>query len=209
MEEYLDEREQWERVLAWLREQGPWAVATVAVVGLGFAGWRYWQARQERYALTAEARYEDVLNAFSHDDLAGGLRLADGLVKDDPSTPYAEQADLAAARIAVEKGQLDQAASRLSHVLVSSRDPELKLIARLRLARVQLAQGQADEALKTLNIADQGAFAARFAEVRGDTLLAKGDRDGALKAYQAARAGADDTLDTGLLDLKIDDLAHS
>ena len=32
MDEYLNEKEQWERVLAWLREQGPWMLAGVAVV---------------------------------------------------------------------------------------------------------------------------------------------------------------------------------
>ena len=40
-------------------------------------------------------------------------------------------------------------------------------------------------ALATLKgAADPGAYAPRFAEVRGDALLAKNDRDGALKAYQ-------------------------
>ena len=34
-------------------------------------------------------------------------------------------------------------------------------------------------------------------EVRGDALLAKGDRDGALKAYREARGSGADTLDAG------------
>ena len=47
MEEYLNEKEQWERVRAWLREQGPWIVAGVAVAAAVFGGWRYWQTRTE------------------------------------------------------------------------------------------------------------------------------------------------------------------
>ena len=94
-------------------------------------------------------------------------------------------------------------------MLSATRDAELALIARLRLARVQLAQGKADDALKTLDAAKPGAFAARYAEVRGDALLAKGDRAGALKAYREARGGAASTLDSGLLDLKIGELARS
>ncbi len=62
--------------------------------------------------------------------------------------------------------------------------------------------------MKTLDEVNPGAFAARFAQARGDILMSKGDRDGALKAYQAARDGGD-TVDGGLLDLKIDELAHS
>ena len=94
-------------------------------------------------------------------------------------------------------------------MLASSSDPELALVARLRLARVQLAQGNADQALKTLDAVKPGAFAARYAQVRGDVLLAKGDRDGALKAYREARSSADATIDVGLLDLKIGELARS
>ena len=209
MEEYLSEKEQWERVLAWLREQGPWMVAAVAVVALGTSGWRYWQAHGEQRDLQAAARYDQVLAAFSRNDIAGGLKLADALVADFPSTPYADQVDLAAARIQVENKDLDRAAARLAHVLSSTKDAELALITRLRLARVQLAQGKADLALSTLNAVDAGAFSARYAEARGDALLAKGDRDGALKQYRSARSSGGDTLDTGLLDLKIGELARS
>ena len=95
-----------------------------------------------------------------------------------------------------------------------TRDPQLALLARLRLARVQVDAGKADDALKTLSV-EAGAFDPRYAEVRGDALLAKGDRNGALEQYRTARAagatgaaGAD-TVDADLLDLKIRELAKS
>jgi predicted negative regulator of RcsB-dependent stress response len=209
VEDYLNEREQWERVKAWVREQGPWVLVSVAIVALGLTGWRYYQSRIEQRDLTAAARYSQVLTSFSNNDMAGGLLITDQLIKDYPASPYADQADLAAARVAVEVGKLDEAASRLQHVLNATKDRQLKYVARLRLARVQLAQGQPDAALRTLSTADPGAFAARYDEVRGDALLAKGDRAGALKAYQQARSLAGNTLDTGLLDLKISELARS
>lgn len=209
MEEYLNEKEQWERVLAWLREQGPSILAGVAVAAAVFGGWRYWQNRVQQRNLAAATHYEQVIDAFSRNDVNGGFRLADDLVKTFPHTAYADQANLAVARIQVENKQLDQAAARLKQVLDSTGDVELALIARLRLARVQLAQGKADDALKTLDAAKPGAFAARYAEVRGDALLSKGDRDGALKAYREARGSGASTLDTALLDLKIGELARS
>jgi predicted negative regulator of RcsB-dependent stress response len=209
VEEYLNEREQWERVLAWLREQGPWMLAGVAVALAVFGGWRYWQNRMQQRDLAAASGYEQVIDAFSRNDVSGGLQLADGLGKAFPGTAYADQANLAVARIQVENKQLEQAAARLQQVLASTKDTELALLVRLRLARVQLAQGKADEALKTLDAAKPGAFAARYAQVRGDALLAKGDRDAALKAYREARGDGASTLDTGLLDLKIGELARS
>ena len=170
MAEYLDENEQWAQVRAWLREQGPWVLGTVLVVLAGFGGWRFWQAHEQRLDIAGEAGYEQVINAFSRNDFAGGTAATDKLVKDYPMTPYADMAELASARVAVEHSQLPQAAQRLAHVLDTTRDPELKLLARLRLARVQLGEGKPDDALKTLAAGDPGAFAARYAEVRGDAL---------------------------------------
>jgi predicted negative regulator of RcsB-dependent stress response len=89
----------------------------------------------------------------------------------------------------------------------NAKDDELKMVARLRLARVQAAQGKYDEALGTLKVENAGEFASRLADTRGDVLLAKGDRTGALKEYLAARSTENNgRLDFELLDLKIRDL---
>ncbi len=209
MEEYLSEKEQWERLLAGLREQAPWMLAAAAIVAAAFGGWHYWQVRVESHSLAAAARYNQALEAFSRNDLTDGMKIADDLVRNFGGTAYGDQADLAAARVQAENQQLDQAAARLTHVLQNTADHGLALIARLRLARVQLAQGKPDEAIKTVDAVEPGAFEARYAELRGDALLAKGDREGALKQYRSARAGGGETVDTGLLNLKINELPHS
>jgi predicted negative regulator of RcsB-dependent stress response len=208
VDEYLDDQEQWRRVVTWLRESGPSMLAAVLIVLLGYGGYRYWQNRKTNLALAAEGRYEQVLAALNAGNLALGSTLADRLIQEYPTTPYADQADLMAARVAVQNNQLADAAKRLRHVLDTTHDAQMQLLVRLRLARVLLGQNQPDEALKLIDVAQTGAFASRYAEVRGDALLAKGDRAGALQAYRSARAGAD-TLDSQLLDLKIEDLARS
>jgi predicted negative regulator of RcsB-dependent stress response len=93
----------------------------------------------------------------------------------------------------------------------SSKDPQLKLVARSRLARVQLAQGNADAAIATLAGAQPGAFGPLFESIRGDALYAKGDRPGALAAWRKAEADAAlftaaPTVDLVALQLKIGDL---
>ncbi len=53
-----------------------------------------------------------------------------------------------------------------------------------------------------------GAFAGRFAEVRGDAYFAKGDKTAALREYRAARAAIGPaSAANDLLDLKINDLS--
>jgi predicted negative regulator of RcsB-dependent stress response len=212
VDEYMNEQEQWDFVRNWLRENGVWLIAGVALAGAGLWGWRSWQAHQEGMLMEANAQYQQVLAAFGKNDMPTATKLADQLQSTHPGTGYAEQAELAVARMQVENNQLPGALDRLQKVQSSTSDPELSMVVRLRIARIQIEQNRIDDALKTLSAVNPGAFAGRFAEVRGDALLAKGDRAGALKAYreaqssQSAQAGA---TAGDLLALKINELTRS
>ncbi|MCW5570548.1 MAG: tetratricopeptide repeat protein [Steroidobacteraceae bacterium] len=204
MDDYLSESEQWEFVKRWMRENAVWIVGGVVLGVLALAGWRIWQERTERLAQEASGRYEQAIEAFGRNDRARGFTLVDELRRDHRNSPYADQADLLAARVQVDTREFDKAAERLKRVMDVSRDAELAIVARGRLARVYLEQDKPDEALALLKSGKDGAFEPRFEEIRGDALLAKGDRSGALTAYRAARAGAaGGAVDAGLLELKI------
>jgi predicted negative regulator of RcsB-dependent stress response len=162
--------------------------------------------------MEANGQYQQVLAAFGKNDLPTVVRLADQLASTHPRTGYAEQAQLAAARMQVENNQLPAALDRLQKVEAGTSDPELALVVRLRIARLQIEQNRIDDALKTLSAVEPGAFAGRFAEVRGDALLAKGDRAGALKAYREAQTSQSAQAGPGagdLLALKINELTRS
>ena len=204
MDDYLSESEQWEFVKRWMRENAVWIVGGVVLGVLALAGWRIWQERTERLAQEASGRYEQAIEAFGRNDRARGFTLVDELRRDHRNSPYADQADLLAARVQVDTREFDKAAERLKRVMDVSRDAELAIVARGRLARVYLEQDKPDEALALLKGGKDGAFEPRFEEIRGDALLAKGDRSGALTAYRAARSGAaGGAVDAGLLELKI------
>jgi predicted negative regulator of RcsB-dependent stress response len=207
VDEYLSEQEQLERLTGWLRANVPWIVIGLAVGGLIVGGWRWWQARVDRTGVQASQGYTQILDAFDHGDRTRGLDLVEQLRHNYPDSPYVDQADLAAARLLLETGQVDRAATYLSAVLAHSHDTQLVQVTRLRLARVQVAQNHPDAALSTLGTTDQGAFEGRFAEVRGDAYFAKGDKTATLREYRAARAAIGPAQAANdLLDLKINDL---
>lgn len=207
MDEYLSEAEQWERFKAWLRSYIPWILGGVVVALAGLAAWNWWQDRQTSFGLEASARYEQMTDALQKNDPTRAKAIAAQLEKEFPSSPYVDQAHLFEARLAVEASDLPKADSLLRGIMDRTKDEQLALVARLRLARIQLAQNKADDALATLNGKPAGAFEARFHEVRGDVLFAKGDKPGALKEYLAALVGADArSVDSGSLQLKINDL---
>jgi predicted negative regulator of RcsB-dependent stress response len=148
-----------------------------------------------------------MVDAFTRNDRTRGMTLVEELNREYDWTPYAALATLIAARVQVDANELDKAAASLKSVMDKAPDDEIRLIARMRLGRVQAAQGKYDDALATLKVAEPGEFATRLADVRGDVLLAKGDRAGALREYQSARAGENNgRIDFELLDLKIRDL---
>jgi predicted negative regulator of RcsB-dependent stress response len=201
------ESEQWERAKAWLKENGLWIITGCAIGLGGLYGWRWYEGRQVTQAQTASARYEEMIEAFSRNDRPRAMTIVEELNRDYDWTPYASLSTLIAARVHVEQNELDKAAAGLKSVMDGAKDEELRMVARLRLARVQLAQSKFDDALATLKVPEEGEFSTRIADVRGDVLLAKGDRAGALREYLAARTGeSKGRVDTELLDLKIRDL---
>jgi predicted negative regulator of RcsB-dependent stress response len=127
-------------------------------------------------------------------------------------TPYAEQATLVLARMDVDGGDFAAAEAKLARVADGSKDPDLRTVARIRLARVQLAQGRYDDALATLDKVAAPSVEARVLELKGDVKLAQGDRAGALEQWQradtalAADPASTGQLDAELLRLKIDEL---
>ena len=204
----LDEREQWELAKQKMRELGPFVIGGVVIGLAGLAGWNWWQDRRATQAETASARYQELVQAFERNDAARGMTLLTDLKDGYGWTPYPALGSLLAARAEVEANELDKAAGSLRFAMENSPDDEVKLIARMRLARVLSAQGKHDDALALLKVEDAGMFAPRLADTRGDVLLAKGDREGALREYLAARAtpGDDGRVDVEMLDLKIRDL---
>jgi len=201
------EAEQLEQAKSWLKANAIWIIAGIAIGAGGLGGWRWYQERREHQAETASARYEELVDAFSRRDNVRGTTLLEELNREYAWTPYASLGTLIAARVQVEANELDKAAASLKSVMDNAKDDELKMVARLRLARVQSALGKHDEALNLLKVDNPGEFAPRLADARGDVLLAKGDRDGALREYTAARAsGNDGRIDVDMLDLKIRDL---
>jgi len=201
------EAEQWERAKQWARTNGIWIVAGIALGAGALGGWNWYKDRRVAQAETASARYEEMIEAFTRNDRTRGMTLVEDLNREYAWTPYAPLARLMAARYEVEANELDKAVVSLKSVMDGAPDDELRLVARTRLARVQAAQGKYDEALATLKVEQPGEFAPRLADARGDVLLAKGDRAGALREYLAARSGnTDGRIDTELLDLKIRDL---
>lgn len=206
VDEYSSEQEQVEAIQKWLKTHGPSIVIGIAVGLAAIGGWRFWNSYQAGQAEQASAFFDKLSVALEDDDLATAAGQAEVLRQDYGDSAYAALASLLLAKQAVAGGDNATAAEELRWIVDNATQPELVSIARLRLARVLLAEQQPDQARAQLNQVDHPAYRAEIDELSGDIYLAAGQPEQARTAYQAAQTAAGPMAASGLLQLKLDNL---
>lgn len=183
-------------------------VALALVVVFGWQGWQRYQANQSQGAsLVYQQLLEAALEPSGKPDAGKVAELANKLKGDFAGTHYAQYGSLFVAKVAVEAGKLDDAASELQAIVDKPADDNLAELARQRLARVLAAQDKAEAALKLLDAKVAPAFAASREELKGDLLVQLGRNDEAHAAYEKAKAALSEDAAVGGLQMKLDDLA--
>lgn len=186
-----EEQEQLAALKGWWNEHGNLVVIVVAAIAIAAAGWRGWDWYQTKQSRQASALYQMLTRAVEAGD-AKTMRDASGaLAVDYPRTLYASMGALVSARYYFDHRDLKGAKAQLDWVLEHSRSDDLKDLARLRLAAVLLDDKAYDDALKQLDAPHGEAYAAQYAALKGDVLMAKHESKQAKAAYQVALDKAD------------------
>ena len=185
MSDLYDTHEQGERVKGWLRENGSAIVmGLVLAFGLMF-GFKQWQAWETSKRQQASAEYQVLANYLQEENLDAAVPNYEVLKEQFPRSAYTSMASLMMAKARLQAGQLDLAASALTHAMENARPEPMQVIARERLARVRLSQGDTAAAMKTIDgVKSEAGFESQFAEIRGDIYLAMGESQKAIERYQ-------------------------
>lgn len=204
-----DELEQGEQVRKWIRENGIAVVGGVALALILIFGYRQWKAHTASVEVQAASQFAVVQNAVQGDKPQALTAALGDLQKNFAKSPYAAFASAEAAEYDVGKNNLKAAATNLQWAVAHSGRPALKALFSLRLVRVQLAQGEAQQALDTLRTVPAEDYAAVTAELRGDALIKLGKPDAARTAYKDALAKMDkDAPDRNAVQMKLDNLTQ-
>jgi predicted negative regulator of RcsB-dependent stress response len=206
----LEEQEKLDALKAWWNQYGLLLSVVVLVVALGWLGWKGWGVYQDHVAGQAMGYFEaleDAARSGGADSAARIKAAAQTLRKDYGSTGYASRGVLVAAQALQAQKDLDGAREQLEWLATQNKQPALQAVAKLRLAGILLDQKQYDAALAQLNDPPP-AFAALFADRRGDVLAAQGKHQEARTAWQSAiqALGPADPL-TQVVQLKLDALS--
>jgi len=213
---YANDEEQVEALKRWWQENGSSLLTGIVIVLVVLFGSRQWQDAQLAKAEAASDLYEDVVqlalldqaSALTAESMAQLESSYDELRNEFEDSIYARYGAMMMATVYVNQENYDQAATELNWIIdnpelgfMQKAEEELFLTARLRLARVKLAQGLAQEALTIVTEVEPGALAAGFAEVQGDAYLQLGQSEQARSAYERAISLEPDN--ASFIDLKI------
>lgn len=208
MEHYASEQEQVEAVKRWWKENGK-ALIFGLVVGIGgLAGYRYWDNLETSRAENASITYERFLAMVEAGRSEDAIKTGETILDAYAGSAYARLAALLLAKMAVEGGDYARAKALLTPLAESAGESELRAIANMRLARILLAEGDAEAAAARLDAVPRIDDEEPYPELRGDVLVARGKEDEARGYYREALARAAEIgLERGAIQLKLDNLA--
>ena len=206
METYLTEEERLEALGRWWKANKSSAVGGVILGLIVVLGWKLWQGHLYERSEQASTAYLQFVEAVKTNQDEAALKLSERLVDQYGATLYADYARLMTARIQLKAGHLEEAVKALEDELKAGKEDAVKPLARLRLGRLYLAQGEFEKGLQLVDpnfIKTAGAFQPLLEEVRGDFLVALKKPVEARAAYAAAKSLGNPS---PLLELKLNDL---
>lgn len=194
------EEEQVDKLKKWWDSNGKQIIAG-AVLGLaGIFGWNYYVDYQDSQALNARALY------LSYASDSANVGAYDKLIKDHPSSSYADQATLLMAKYLFEAENYSLALDALKP-LMSRENSVIVSTAALRSASLYLELGQHQEALAVLNMDNANEFSGLFYNLAGYVYLDLGNNEEARNSYALAIENITDNSSLSqLIQIKLDDL---
>lgn len=211
MDDLLSEKEQIEQIRSWWSEYGGYVIGGLGLGIALLAGLNYYANNKLEAQLEGSVLYEQLARHVASGSLEAAEAVADELGTGYANTSYAAQAQLAMARIYMDKNRDQDAADVLNDIIAGDADEEVKLVARARLARVLLYQNKAQEVVDLLEEQQSEAFGPTFQELLGDAYHALGRVEEAQMAYQSVMLNPQsrDTVDQQLVQWKALDLAEA
>ena len=210
MNSYVTEQQQIEQLKSWWKKYGNWLIFCIVAVLLVGSIIQALRHHHEKILVHASDHYEWLLNAVESNNPQMVQAQSRYILKRYPNTPYALFAALMQARLAVYNNDLSDAEDKLQYVIDRANNLSLRQVARLRLARIYLAENKLDKGLEILKTVDAPIYQAAISGVEGDIYYAKGDMKAAREAYQNAVNNMSDAAPMQpLFQMKLDDLANN
>ncbi|KGP62306.1 membrane protein [Legionella norrlandica] len=186
MSVYMTEEEQLEVIKKWWKRYGNMVTILLSLILLCIAGYRYINWHQDKIKQQASIAYENMMIAFSNQNIKSVRAYANELIKDYKNTIYADVAHMTLAKVYVAKNKLEEARNELQAVVTESKMTPLRQVAKIRIARLLAADKAYTNALNELSVIEDKTYLPVINELKGDIYSAKGQYQDAINAYRLA-----------------------
>lgn len=205
LEDY-DDYEQEQIVKQWLA--GNW-LTILAGIAIGIGGlWGYgqWQNSKVAQANAAATEYAQLELLLAVSEGAESEQLINDYEAEFGSNIYTIQARLKAASQSVEAGDVAAAKAQYQTLIAAKPDKPIAEMARLRLARLLLSEGDYNAATAELGLVQSKAYQTIVEEVMGDIYVAQGNHNKAQDAYQLALNEGEGYSGKQIIEMKLADI---
>lgn len=168
--------------------------------------WYYWESNQIVSLKKSAQTFEQIssqLKTKSSTAIATAKKFAN-----KTNNIYAALINIELSKIAVENNDISSAEKILLKTLTISKLNNLRDLINIKLARIQLALNNTEQALHTLDRVHKGNFIAVTENIRGDILLKRGDILGAHLAYSKGVELSETEIMKSILKIKINSLPN-
>lgn len=209
MTELLTEQEQIEQIKNWLKQYGLTVVAGIVFALIIVSAWHYWDRYQNKILIHASGIYDEMLTLKAQNNTNEAAVQAKRLLSHYPKTPYAQMAAFTLARDAAIAHDYPEAINQLNWVASHTQNAPIRSIAKIRLARIYIAENLPEDALKQLKKINDQNFNGMVDEAKGDAYLLEHDTAKAKEAYQQGlqELPSDEETRKPIIQMKLDNLA--
>jgi len=184
-EEY-DDFEQEKLVKDWIKNN--WFTITLGIVlGLGSVfGFNFYKGHQQKQRFEIANQYKSYTDQMELSHFKEARSILAKMQTDTGTSFYIIEGHLLLAKEFVNKNELEKAATELKSVIDMKSDQLMTEFVKLRLARVYNAMAMHDDALSLTNSITIESFLSIAKEIEGDALVAKGEYEKAVSAFENA-----------------------
>ena len=203
MSEYISDEEQMNRFKEWWNEYGISLLILVGLAITSIVGWNFYSDNRQQNIEASTALYAEYVDAAAEAKAV----IAQQIKAEFPDTSVHSLVALDEAKKAADDENLAAAIQALVEARDAAPDALLAELAMIRLAKVQYAQGNTEEALQTLQSVRNRGYKSWALELTGDIYLAEGDSERAFAAYSSALNGTEDDSNRPFLEIKLNNAA--
>ena len=178
--------EEEDKLINWLKQNYLNIILGLAIGFSFIGGYNYYKSSTINAQHQISLDFEEIVKLYQTDKFSDFVDKSQALIVENPENIYSAMTNLYLAKYYHDNNQPNLAIGSLSHILTNSESQSHQYIASVRLARINISQGEYIEAINVLSSIADSSTDPIVLELLGDIMLLQNDKVGAIRNYELA-----------------------